>query len=82
MASGIAVLRKSEFVPQCYSSSFDLLDFINSVTNYDIENLAEADQKGYVKSVKEIFFDFVPKMPDLFSLELPLISSKSDHGFL
>jgi hypothetical protein len=51
------------------------------VANSDLESIAEADSKRYVKCVKEIFFDFVPNQPDFFSLDIPLLSrpvGKSD----
>lgn len=52
-------------------------DFTNQTANSMIESLANADEKGKIVCIKEIFTDYYVVDPEIFSLKLPSLMGKS-----
>lgn len=59
------------------------LYFTNSVSNYFIEKLAEADESNLIKNLSEVYMDYYCIQKDLFTLNIPstisLIKVGSPH---
>jgi hypothetical protein len=51
------------------------------VSNSVLESLANADEKGIIEVVKEVYLDFFVADPDLFILKTPSISDLGDEEF-
>ena len=47
------------------------LDFSNIIPRTDIKSLAESDESESVREVKEVYADYLPVNPNLFSLNIP-----------
>ncbi|XP_055606614.1 vacuolar protein sorting-associated protein 45 [Uranotaenia lowii] len=64
------VLRlQSELKSPKYGSYF--INFSNIIPRTDIKSLAESDESESVREVKEVYADFLPVNPNLFSLNIP-----------
>lgn len=53
-----------------FACFFKNLDFSNSIDNFEIEKLAELDEKDSIKQLQEVYADYYALNHELFTLNI------------